>query len=226
MIAPLLWTFAGICSFLLLQRTLRRGAIYEYPFLAGAVFAGFVLPQLIGLSHDRFLPSGALESTLIMATLCAGMCWFGAAVARPPHHRLQWAYNERRLLIVSVALSLLGGYFYYAISRLPTELTENTQWTGLPVAYLFFARMLTYGFALAVLLFARNGSRVALLVALFGASFYFDRIFIGGRRQESGEFILIILFAWWFQRNRCVPRPLMFAGLVAGALFVNSTGDY
>jgi hypothetical protein len=225
-IAPLLIVFAVVCAFLLLQGMLRRGGIYEYPFLAGAVFTGFVLPQLIGLSNDRFLPPGGLEATLIMAILAAMSCWLGMKMATPPRQALAWNYSDARLVMVSAGLSLLGGYFYYAISQLPTELTENTQWTGLPVAYLFFARLLTYGFALAVLMFARNGSRMALAVALFGAMFYFDRIVIGGRRQETGEFIMIILLAWWFQRNRCVPRPLMLGALVAGVLLVNSIGDY
>ncbi|HTJ57796.1 MAG TPA: hypothetical protein VL418_09575, partial [Devosiaceae bacterium] len=159
MIAPLLVTFIAVCVVLLAQGMLARGAIYGYPFLAGAVFAGYVLPQLLGLANERFLPSGALESTLVMIILCATMCWLGAAMAHPTNRKPDWIYDDRRLLVAAAVLSLLGGYFYYAISRLPAEMTENTQWTGLPVAYLFFARMLTYGFAIAVLMFARNGSR-------------------------------------------------------------------
>ena len=218
--------FAAVCTFLLLQGMLRRGAIYGYPFLAGAVFVGWALPQLIGLSSERFLPPGALESTLVMASLCAAMCWLGAVAARPPYRKPVWAYDDNRLLVVSAGLSLIGGYFYYAITQLPEELTSVSGWTGLPVAYLFFARLLTYGFAIAVLMFARSRSRVALLIVLFDAVFYFDRIVIAGRRQDTGEVALIILLAWWFQRGRCIPRPLMLAGLVVGALFVNSTSDY
>ena len=128
--------------------------------------------------------------------------------------------------MASVTLSLLGAYFFFAISRLPPELTETSQWTGLPVAYLFFARMLDYGFAISVLLYARNGSRLALLVVFFGSAFYFNSIVLGGRRAELTEFTTIIIMAAWFQRNRCVPRPLMLLGLFLGALFINSTGDY
>ena len=127
MITPLLLSFTAVCIFLLCQGMLKRGAIYGYPFLAGAVFVGFALPQLVGLSHERFLPPGALESTLLMATLCAAMCWVGAAVAYPPRRKPVWNYDDRRLLVLSAVLSLLGGYFYYAISRLPPEMTENTQ---------------------------------------------------------------------------------------------------
>jgi hypothetical protein len=226
MITPLLLTFAALCALMLFQGMIRRGAIYEFPFLAGAVFTGYILPQLVGLSSDRFLPAGALETTLIMAILSAAMCWFGAAVPHRPLRAFNWSYDERRLLIVSVALSLAGAYFYFAISRLPPEMVNVSQWTGLPVVYLFFARVLTYGFAIGVLLFARNGSRAALAVALYGGVFALDRILLAGRRQDLIEFLTIILLAFWFQRNRCVPRPLMLVGLVLGALFVNSIGDY
>jgi hypothetical protein len=224
MITLFLLLFTTVCVFLLLQGMLKRGAVYGYPFLAGAVFVGWVLPQLVGLSHEQYLPPGAVGSTVLMATLCAAMCWLGATVAHPPHRKPIWNYDDRRLLVVSAVLSLLGGYFYYAISRLPPEMTETS--TGLPVAYYFFARMLTYGFAIAVLMLVRNGSRVACLIALYGALFFFDRIVINGRRQDTGEFVMIILLAWWFQRDRCIPRPLMLAGVVIGSLLINSIGDY
>jgi hypothetical protein len=223
---PFLLLFIAVCAFLLLQGMLKRGAIYQFPFLAGAVFAGWALPQLIGLSNESYLPPGAFESTLLMASLCGVMSWLGAVAAGPPYRKPVWVYDDSRLLLVSAILSVVGAYFFYAITQLPEDLTGVSNWTGLPVVYVFFARLLTYGFAIAVLLFARSRSRVALLIALFCAVFYFDRIVIGGRRQETGEFVMIILLAWCFQRDRCVPRPLMLAGLVIGGLFVNSIGEY
>lgn len=223
---PLLVSFVILCALLLLQGMFQRGRIYQYPFLAGAVFAGFALPQLVGLLSDPFLPEGAFEATLIMANLVAAMCWLGSAAVQKPMRAFDWNYDDRRLVYVAAGMSLLGGYFYYALSRLPVEMTGVSQWTGLPVAYLFFARILTYGFALGVLIYARTGSRAALLVACYGGIFALDRIVNAGRRQDLIEFLTIIMLAFWFQRNRCVPRPVMLAGLVLGALFINSIGDY
>ena len=222
----LLVTLGLACAFLIVQGLVRRGGIYQHPFLAGAVFAGFVLPQFVGLSRDRFLPSGALDATLVLAILSAGMCWLGAIVVRRPMRAGNWEFSDKRLLIISAVLSLLGGYFYFALSRLPPEMVNVSQWSGLPVAYLFFARILTYGFALSVLLYARNRSPWALAIAIYGAMFCLDRILIGGRRQDLVEVLTIILLAFWFQRGWCLPRPVMLAGLVAGALFINSIGDY
>ncbi|WP_162917279.1 hypothetical protein [Dongia deserti] len=225
MSGPLVITFVAACALLLVWGLLERNRIYQYPFLAGAVFAAFILPQILGLSHDRFLPVEALESTLVLAILSAFMCWLGAAVARPiPPADV--TLDDGRLLLASAGLSAMGGYFYFALSRLPPEMLSNTQWTGLPVAYLFFARALTYGFALAVFLYARNRSKWALLIALYGAFFCLDRIIIGGRRHDLVEFAVIILVAVWFQRGWCLPRSAMLAGVVMGALFINSIGDY
>lgn len=226
MIGPMLVAFAIMCFLLVAQGLFSRDAIYQYPFLAGCVFAAFILPQVLGLAHDRFLPPGALSATLLLATLSAAMCWIGAWTAHRPLRAFNWDYDERYLLIASAVLSAMGGYFYFKLSRLPPELLENTQWTGLPVAYLFLARVLTYGFALAVLLYARNGSKLALLIAAYGALFYLDRIVINGRRQDLVEFLTILLLAFWFQRRWRIPRSVALAGMFAGGLFINSIGDY
>ena len=226
MARPLVIALAIVCACLVLQGLLSRHRIYQYPFLAGAVFTAFILPQVIGLSHDRFLPPDALESTLILAILSVIMCWLGAAVVQRPLPLFDWAYDDRRLLLMSAVLSAIGAYFYYALSRLPAEMLSNTQWTGLPVAYLFFARALIYGFALAVFLYARNRSKWALLIAACAAIFCLDRIIIGGRRQDLVEFLIILLMALWFQRGWCLPRSAMLAGIVIGALFINSVGEY
>jgi hypothetical protein len=154
------------------------------------------------------------------------MCWIGYAANTHPMRILDWDYDDSKLLKVSIALSLAGCYFYYAYSNLPTEMLNNSQMTGLPVAYLFFARLLSYGFAIAVLLYAKNRSKGALAVALFGSLFYLERIVVAGRRSELIDFCAILVFAVWFQQGRIIPRWLMFAGLILGTLLVNSTGEY
>ena len=226
MSVPLLLLFSAVCCLLLLAGMARRGAIYEFPFLAGAVFTGFALPQLVGLASDSFLPPGAFEKTLVMATLCAAMCWVGHAANSKPWGLFRWEYDETRLLWVSLVLSLAGCYFYYAFGALPEEVLHSSQMSGLPVVYLFFARLLAYGFAIAVLLYARTGSKSALAVALFGSMFYLERIVIAGRRADLIEFCAIIALAAYFQRGRAIPRPVMLFGLILGTLGVYSTGDY
>ncbi len=222
----LLITFAVVCAGLLAWGMREKGRIYEFPFLAGATFTGFVLPQLLGLRNDPVLPEYALEKTIFMSILCAGMCYLGY-IARPkPLHVLDWKFDHNKLMGASAALMLIGAYFFFGLSRLPEDLKEMAQWTGLPVAYLFFAQILGYGFALAVLTYATTGSRWALWTALFGSLFYVDRIFLAGRRGVTLEFAFIVLLSFWFGRKLSLPRPVMLAAVIFGTLLLHSTSDY
>src|SRR5271155_3192577 len=155
----LLLIFAVVCAGLLVWGMREKGRIYEFPFLAGATWTGFVLLQLIGLRHNEDLPENALNRTIIMAILCAAMCWLGYQWSCRPLRRFNWPLDDDKLLWGSAVLTLAGAWFFYKISRLSEDLTEISQWTGLPVAYLFFASVLSYGFALAALVWARQKSR-------------------------------------------------------------------
>ena len=104
------------------------------------------------------------------------MCGIGWSAARRPFEGPYWTFDERRLLGVSAFLSLFGAFFFYKISQLPDEMRLATQMTGLPVAYLFFAALLTYGFAIAVFCFAKQRSRAALAIAAFDSLFYLNAI--------------------------------------------------
>ncbi len=222
----LLIIFAAVCAGLLAWGMREKGRIYEFPFLAGATFTGFVLPQLIGLRSDTVLPEYALEKTIFMSILCAGMCYLGY-IARPrPVQMLNWKFHHNKLMGASAALTLIGAYFFFEISRLPEYLTEAAQWSGLPVAYYFFAQVLAYGLALAVVTYAATGSRWALWVALSGSLFYVDRIFLAGRRGETLEVAFILLLSFWFGRKLSLPRPLMLLAVCFGTLLLHSTGDY
>ena len=60
MLIAILLALAGA---MLLAAMARRDAVYEYPFFAGSVFFGFVLPQLPGLADDRVGARDLLELT-------------------------------------------------------------------------------------------------------------------------------------------------------------------
>lgn len=204
----------------------QPGRMYEFPFLAGVVFSGFVLPQVIGLNNSGRLPPEVLDKVIIMSLLCILACWVGYVANQKPLRIMSWKFSLQRLLVVSTVLSLLGAYFFYLIGRLPEELTAASQWTGLPVAYRFFGGMLPYGFALAVWLFARTGSKWAIGIIIFDSMFYLDRILIAGRRGSAMELFFIVVLAFWFVRGFYIPRVAMALLALAGTILLWSTGDY
>jgi hypothetical protein len=215
-----------LCLALLVWGTTKPGRVYEFPFLTGAVMAGWVLPQIFGLAGNAFLPVDALAKTVLFMILCIGACYFGYVWQSKRKFPLDFHYDQAALLRVCAGLTLFGGSFYFAVSRLPEEQLAMTQFSGLSVAYLFFADVLAYGFAIALLLFFRDRSRLALALALFASSFYLERIVFGGRRGDVVQVVLMVLLAIWFQRGKVMPIPLMIVAMLGGSLVFNSIDQY
>ncbi|TWF48078.1 hypothetical protein [Neorhizobium alkalisoli] len=212
--------------FLLGWGMLRPERIYEFPFLTGVITFSFILPQVPGLATESFLPAGAFARTAVFMMLCLFMCWWGWSGKAKPFSFFRIDFDEGRLLIVAAVLSVAGAYFYFKLSRLPGELTIAVQMTGVPVIYIFFSRLLSYGMAIAALCIVRRFSWWTLIILAFDLVFYLDRIVVTGKRAEAIELIMIFALAWWFYRRRAIPRTLIITAIFLGTLSMNSMGDY
>ncbi|MHA6641615.1 hypothetical protein [Mesorhizobium sp. A623] len=199
---------------------------YEFPFLAGVMTFSFIIPQLPGILMSPLIPEGDYIRTIAVAISCLVMLRLGWAGPAEPLHIFRQKFDERRLLVVAMVFSLVGAAFYYKLSHLPGEISIGVQMTGMPVVYLFFARLLTYGLAIALLCFARRPSKFAALLILIDLVFYLERIVITGKRAEAVELVMMIVLAFWFQRRWVVPRWAIVAGLAAGLVTTTSMADY
>lgn len=207
---------------------MKRDRMIQFPFLAAVVFVGWMLPQLLGLTSNSFLPKGGLEKTIFMAILCVGAAWIGYTFNQRPARLFWWQFDRQRLLRGSAALSLLGAFFFYQVGLLAATVTAETggQWTGIITIYVFMGRLLSIGMVIALILYLNKPGWPALLIFLFDLMFYLDRIIIKGRRADMVELGLILLMALWFYRRWLPPRWVMVAVIVVGALVINSIGDY
>ena len=228
----LLTLFAGLCVFLLGWGMLKPGRVCEFPFLAGATFAGSILPQAVGLTYSELGSPAGIDSALLMSILCAGSCYLGYVVSHTPMSALRWEFDTNRLLVVSALLSAIGGFFFLLTSSLPDELVsgeglnERGGWSGQPVAYIFLAQVLRYGFAIALVLYAKMRSKLALVIIIFNCVILFEWIVIRGRRFLAIEFALFFLCAFWFVQRKALPRWGMLVMLAAGTLGASSVGVY
>ena len=214
------------CLVMLVHGLAERGRFLQFPFLAAAAFLAFIVPQIPGLVESRFLPEAATAKTLFLSVLCLLMCWVGWNVGMRSSAPSTTAFSERRLLHVALVLSLAGAYFYHKFGELPDDERLRGMLTGTAVAYLFFAKLLTYGLAIALLCFMQRPSRLALAIIAFDALFVLERIFIAGRRSETAEFLLLIALALWFQKRWAVPRAAMAAGVALGLLSTLVAEEY
>ncbi len=223
----LTWIFVGLVGcFLAGGLLLRAERMYQFPFLAGVMTFGFLLPQIPALVHDQFLPSGAYAKTMFMGILSLAMLALGWRMTNKPFSFLSMSFSEHRLIWAAAMLSAFGAIFYFLLSRLPGDVSIGMQMTGIPVVYLFFAQLMPYGLAIALLCFARRPSWVALAIIAFDLVLYLDRILVTGKRAEAIQLLLMILLALWFYRRIVVPRILMSLGILAGTFLMTSMGDY
>ena len=228
MTLTLLITFLLI-SLALFVRGLQEKKIHIYePYVPMAtMFLGFIGLQLIGLTNKPWLtPPGSLEKTVLMALLCVTSFWYGYKIKVKPLRLFEDGFNRDRLLILSILLSSVGAYFFFLINRLPKEIAEAVQPSGVLVMYLFFANTLTYGFTLACFSFFKYQQKFALLPIGVGTLLFLDRIFIAGKRASTAEFTFTILLSLYFGKGWKLPRTAMVALMVMMVLLMHSTGDY
>lgn len=213
---------------MLLYGMLEPGRYYQFPFFAAGIFTSFILPQLPGLINNPFISEAALNRTLLFSFLCLSMCWMGweLAVRRQGYARAPVAFSESRLLAAACVLTLVGAYFFWRFGQLPDEERLRGILTGRAVAYMFFAKLLTYGFAIGLLCLTQRPSKLAWAAILVCTVFYLERIFIAGRRGETAEFILLIALALWFQKGWAVPRSSVVAGLLFSIVGMLAAGQY
>ena len=222
------WIFVGATIGLLIWGLRYRGRIYEFPFLAGVVFAGFVLPQLIGLVlNAAMLPPNALDRLLLMSTLCAAMCWVGYVAASQKWLGFGWQLDQVRLERAAFVLLAIGLCFHVLLRRLPEEALASSQWSGTPVAYLFIAQLTDYAFFIGLLLFLQTRSPKALVILALSALPYVHAIVYAGRRAATAEVMLGVLVAVWFIRGRAAARWVFVPLAVIAMLMASfSAGDY
>lgn len=224
----LLLFLASLCLVMLLYGMLEPGRYYQFPFFAAGIFTSFILPQLPGLINNPFISEAALNRALLFSFLCLSMCWMGweLAVRRQGYARAPVAFSESRLLAAACVLTLVGAYFFWRFGQLPDEERLRGILTGRAVAYMFFAKLLTYGFAIGLLCLTQRPSKLAWAAILVCTVFYLERIFIAGRRGETAEFILLIALALWFQKGWAVPRSSVVAGLLFSIVGMLAAGQY
>ena len=211
---------------LLLWGLSRGDRMYQFPFLAGVMTLTFLMPQVLGIANDRFLPEGAYVKTIAFAIACLIACWLGWTLKAKPFRFFCCSFDERKLIIASYILSFVGAYFYYKLSRLEGDVSVGVQMSGAPVMWLFFARFLTYGLAIASLCLAHRFSWATVIVIGIDVLFYLDRIVVTGKRAEAVELAAIFALSFWFYRGWIVPRTLVVIGMIGGMVAMTSMTDY
>jgi hypothetical protein len=224
MIDLVLIFFAILCVGAMFLFSQNKTGMIQYPFLCAAVMAGWVLPQLVGLSINESVDEASLIQLTIFTIFCFIAGWIGYFSNRKPAEIFDWQFSNNKILMASAVLSVLGSFFHYRVGVLESQIVGL--WTGPITIYVFLASMLYIGTVMAVVVHIRNPTISSGIIIVFGISFLLYRVFFLGRRENAVElFILLLVFLWF--RYRWIPaRIFVFSTVFIGVLFVNSIGEY
>lgn len=234
----LLWLLISLNIAMIVWGFINPARVYRYPVFAAAVFAGFAIPQLIGLSNEggigwrQYLPEGSLDLLIVMSTLCLAALWIGdnLGVTHPgvAPIRLLAEYDQTRLLQFGFALMFVGNLIYQiAISSYSKEDLDalGSQWTGAMTIILFFFSMSKYGFTIMTYMYFRTKSQGALLCVLVGLVMTGIVFVVGARRADMANSFFVIVLGLFMTRRVVIPAWLLGAMFVVGAIWANGVGQ-
>jgi len=211
----------------------HRVALLQFPFLAGAGMAGFLLPQAIGIVRNPSLvPESGLNKALLMCSLCCAAVYFGWRqpaprrwLSRPPHPA-----PLRSVFWLGVLLTGVGMFGYWKLTSLTGGVAEYystrgnyaLSWAGLPVVYYFISTYMLAGSALCGFSALALKSKLRLLPVCTVALIQLAAIVFLGRRSVAIELLVALACLAFFGKGWFPPRTvlLILAPVLALAMFV------
>ena len=224
----LLVIFGASCLVMIIKPLRQPGGYLHFPVAAGCGAFGFLFLQAIGVTwNGDLVPADGLTKTLIMCILCnaaafIGWSWHPPEVWQRP---VIWKYPMMKVYWAGVALLIVGAVGTAKLVALEGGLMRSlsvdnqvTDWSGMPVAYLFFA-MFNYP-GIVLMMFAALRMRDSLW--RFTPAVPFLLLQIAGiafkaRRTPLISLTLTILCVLYFAR-RYVPPKLVLIGLALAGL--------
>lgn len=224
-----LWLFIAICIGLLGWGLARPERVYQYPFFMGGIFVSFILPQAIALINNPGpVTQEALERVLLMACLCAAMCWIGYQLPTRSSllKKFDISVDRKKLFYGGIVFVLIGYACTFLIFQLPEAVRDNSQWTGIITIYTFFSSLVYPGFTIILLSTLQRPTLTKILLTAISAGLPIQAIVFFGRRESAAIFILAIGLCLYFFRRYVPPRWLAIAMIIVALLVIPLTGNY
>ncbi|ASF45700.1 hypothetical protein [Methylovulum psychrotolerans] len=221
---------------------MRPERIFQFPLLAGSVWLLYICPQALGvLINPYWIPIGAqrdngIEMALIMANLCAGMSFWGYLKPTPKsNYSLHPAfYSYSRFFLGGCMLIAIAFFSFYKLAGLSGGLVEHysvegnyeLEWTGLPVAYVFFVRLIYPGLMLCLLAALHKPTTLRILTVFIGTLLPLANVFLLGRRTEAVFLLLTFGLCFFFQKRWIPRRSLVITMIILGGIMVMVMPSY
>jgi len=190
-----------------------------------SVFA-FILPQFYILISNKHNQSDAIGFFgFIVLFYISFICLFYKLVNPIKIDNIP-SINMNTLSIYSFFTSLIGLALYLLISRQSEDTVSTTMMSGLPAFLVTFSAIIPI--SLTFSLYSRNSIKniYNLIPILIGLFYFFDRIFIGGRRSAVVELFTILITFKFFTKRFKLPRIVFLLSIPTGFLILFSIAEY
>jgi hypothetical protein len=208
--------FVIICLFLLGWGVIRTERVYQYPFFIGSMFASFLIPQAFAIvSNPGVVSKEALERVLFYSCLCAVACFVGYR-AKPNMRylaELNIPIDEHKLFNAGLALTAVGYFFGFLLSRTVVQVAANGSWTGPGTIYVFFAQVVNIAIGIFILQTLKRPNIVNITCTIIAILPLIDSV-LKGRRQPTMNLAIIIGISFWFIHRIKAPRWLIVVGII------------
>lgn len=208
----------------------RYDLVLQFPFLVSCDILFFLSPQFYYISKNPDCYAGYSPGALSLFLLICFLFYVSAVLGynnqsirfRLPH--LQ--FNPTIIIVGLYLLSAVALYGRVKLNALSDELTKATQWSGLPVRYLFFASVGQLCLPLGIVLFFLYRRKAILVPLMSEMGSMLSFIVLSGRRSAAAFVGLMVLTGLWFGSRYKIPRGLLIFGGLSFFLFVMNVGTY
>ncbi|VEP12249.1 conserved membrane hypothetical protein [Hyella patelloides LEGE 07179] len=211
--------FIIACAFLILWGLVYLERAYQYPFLTGSIFISFLIPQGFALyNNPEAVDTNGLARVFLMCFLCALMCLIGYQLS-PNNNVINYLnvkVNEQKLFKAGIGLLVIGTICNAAIRFVAIETDGHSNgWTGKATILVFFGRLTYIALAIFLMELLKRPSMQNFVFTAIAAYYPIRSIVIGGRRQPTMVFLIIIGLSFWFVRRSIPPRWFFLLAIVA-----------
>src|SRR5262249_18117412 len=224
----LMW---AVLLVLALRGVLSGRGVFEFPAVAAMLALAWIVPQGIELEQN---PYNLYRSEMFWAyvTACFLCIAFGFRYGRRAGARRIWrtprralvSYDARKLTFAAGGLVTFGSVNVMLLGGVDTS-DMGGGWTGIITMYALFAGAVPLGLCLAVLLFVRSRSWMALAIAVIAAVPLLMTVMSGVRREVLFDLVVLSAGSYYLAQRSFPPRFAVIACLIVGTIVLNKAGD-
>lgn len=227
-------SFFALCVVLLwlaLPGLLGGTKVFTYPTLSAMFAFAWVVPQGIELEQNSANGYGS-EAFWLYVTACflciafffrAGYYSQNRRSALERDHSVP-SFNSDRLILAAVVLTAVGLLSHYQMGSIDTS-AMGGQWTGVITMWALLAKASGFGLCLAVLIFVRTRSWLALAIAAVAVVPLAQAAFLSVRREALFDIVVLTVGSWYLAKRKRPPRVFIIAGFLIGTVVLNTVGD-